>query len=77
MSRIKGIIIPAAWDREGNAISLSIATYDEKEYLIDSHQSITELLSLLHQEVIAIGTISLSDKNWIIHAKSIQRQNKI
>ena len=74
MSCIKGIIIPAAWDKEGNAISLAIATDDEKEYLIDSLQGFSELLALLRQEVIATGTIKLTDKNWVIRVKSIRRK---
>jgi hypothetical protein len=74
MSCIKGIMIPAAWDITGNAISLAIATDDEKEYLIDSHQSITELLSLLRQEVIATGTIRLTDNNRVIRVTSIRRK---
>lgn len=74
MSCIKGIIIPAAWDKEGNAISLAIATDDEKEYLIDSHQSFAELLALLRQEVIATGTTKRTDKNWVIRVKSIRRK---
>ncbi len=30
-----GIIVPAAWDADGNPTAFVIATYEEKEYLID------------------------------------------
>ncbi len=74
MARIKGIIIPTAWDESGNILSLAIATDDEKEYLIEGPQNHIKLLSLLRQEVIANGTVRLAAKNWIIQAKSIRKK---
>ena len=73
MARIKGIVIPAAWDQDGNINSLAIATNDEQEYLIDSRQRITKLISLLRQEVVVNGTINQTKKNKIIRVKSYCR----
>ena len=70
MARIKGIVIPAAWDQDGNIISLAIATNDEQEYLIDTRQRTTKLISLLRQEVVVKGTIQQTEKNKIIRMES-------
>ncbi|MGD1973077.1 MAG: hypothetical protein PVH85_18225 [Desulfobacterales bacterium] len=74
MACIKGIIIPAAWDQDGNIISLAIATDDEQEYLIETRQRITKLISLLRQEVVLNGTIEKTEKNKIIRVKSYCRR---
>jgi len=74
MACIKGIVIPAAWDQAGNIISLAIATDDEDEYLIDTRQRITKLISLLRQEVVVNGTIKQTGKNKIIRVKSYCRR---
>ena len=74
MACIKGIVIPAAWDHDGNIISLAIATSDEQEYLIDSRQRITKLISLLRQEVVVNGTIKQNEKNKIIRVETCCRR---
>jgi hypothetical protein len=74
MACIKGIVIPAAWDQDGNIISLAIATDDEQEYLIETRQRITKLISLLRQEVVLNGTIEKTEKNKIIRVKSYCRR---
>jgi hypothetical protein len=74
MACIKGIVIPAAWDQDGNIISLAIATDDEQEYLIETRQRITKLISLLRQEVVLNGTIEKTEKNKIIRVKSYFRR---
>jgi hypothetical protein len=74
MACIKGIVIPAAWDQEGNIISLAIATNDEQEYLIDNRQRITNLISLLRQEVEVQGIIEQTGKNKIIRLVSYCRR---
>lgn len=74
MACIKGIVIPAAWDQDGNIISLAIATNDEQEYLIDTGQRITNLISLLRQEVVVNGTINQTERHKIIRVKSYCRR---
>ena len=71
MNRIEGIIIPAAWDSDGNITSLAIATGDEQEYLIENHQQIAKLWALLRQEVIVQGSIECRKENKIINVSEI------
>ena len=35
MPKIKGLIIPANWDEEGNIKAVSLHTSDEKEYRVE------------------------------------------
>ena len=74
MTRIKGIVIPAAWDHNGKIISLAIATDDEQEYLIETRQIFTKLKSLLREEVVVTGTIRQTEKNKIIEVKSYSKR---
>ena len=74
MTRIKGIVIPAAWDQNGKIISLAIATDDEQEYIIETRQIFTKLKSLLREEVVVTGTIRQTEKNKIIEVKSCSRR---
>jgi hypothetical protein len=74
MACIKGIVIPAGWDPNGNIISVAIATDDEQEYIIDTRQKAPKLLSLLRQEVVVTGTIRKTEKNKIIRIKSFSRR---
>ncbi|MBT8366149.1 MAG: hypothetical protein KJP23_15730 [Deltaproteobacteria bacterium] len=76
MDCIKGIVIPAAWDQNGKIISLAIATNDEQEYLIDTRQTVTKLISLLRQEVVVTGSIRKTEKNKIIRVKSYCRRQR-
>ena len=73
MERIKGIVVPTDWDSNGNVISLAIATGDEQEYLIENHQQIANLWTLLRQEVIVMGSIKSRKKHRIIKVAKIQR----
>jgi hypothetical protein len=71
MDSIKGIIIPTAWDSEGNIISLAIATSDEQEYLIGNNGQNKNLLPLLRQEVVVVGSVERCKGHKIIEVAKI------
>jgi hypothetical protein len=73
MEKIKGIVVPTDWDSNGNVISLSIATGNEQEYLIENHRQIANLWTLLRQEVVVIGSIKSRKEHMIIKVAKIQR----
>ena len=73
MEKIKGIVVPTDWDSNGNVISLSIATGNEQEYLIENHQQIANLWTLLRQEVVVIGSIKSRKEHMIIKVAKIQK----
>ena len=71
MERLKGIVVPADWDGNGNVISLAIATGDEQEYLIENHRQIANLRTLLRQEVVVMGYIKCRKQYKIIKVAEI------
>ncbi len=71
MERIKGIVVPACWDGNGNVISLAIATCDEQEYLIENHRQIANLPNLLRQEVVVVGSIQRREEHKTIKVSEI------
>jgi hypothetical protein len=72
MDCIEGIVIPTAWDSEGNVISLAIATSDEQEYLIGNNGQITNLLPLLRRDVVVTGSVETCKGHKVIRVAKIQ-----
>lgn len=54
---VRGIIIPVAWDGEGNAVSASISCPGEQEYLVQQDKKGNELLKLTREEVEITGVL--------------------
>jgi len=54
---IKGIIVPAMWDDDGNVKGISICTIDEKEYHVEPNSIGKELLNYIHEKVSIKGKI--------------------
>jgi hypothetical protein len=67
---LKGIVIPADWDHNGNIISVAIATDGEQEYFIDTSQNVTNMIALLRQEVEITGTIRHTGEKKFIRVVS-------
>ena len=57
LTSINGIIVPVDWDEKGNVIAAAISCQDEVEYQLDNNQTCAELLSLVQEEVEAIGIV--------------------
>jgi hypothetical protein len=57
LTTVGGIVIPIAWDDEGNPLSVAISSPDEKEYLVEQDAKGEELLLLIRQEIVASGVV--------------------
>jgi len=55
---VRGIVIPVAWDEQGNVIATAIFDHDENEYLVDKAGRGEEFLSLIRQEIEAKGVVT-------------------
>ena len=53
----RGIIGPSGWDTEGNVIAVSIFTFEEEEFPIESSLAGFDLAGYMHKEVEVEGTI--------------------
>jgi hypothetical protein len=58
---IQGLIVPVAWDGEGNPLTVAIATFDEKEYLVHRDEKGDQMLGLLRREVEVTGVDGIKD----------------
>lgn len=74
MDILKGIVIPAGWDLNGNIVKLAIATGDEQEYLIENHGNVAKLKALLRQEVVVSGSIRSNKDYKAIKVASISQK---
>jgi hypothetical protein len=57
LTAIRGIVIPAEWDEEGNALATCIASPGEQEYLVEQDAMGKELLRLIRREIEATGIV--------------------
>jgi hypothetical protein len=56
---IKGIVIPVAWDEEGDVLAVSILTDNEDEYFVDHQDKGIEFLDLINAEVKVDGDVNI------------------
>ena len=57
MIHLKGILIPASWDKKGNIVALAIATVNEEEYWIETKDRRQNLMQYLREEVEVMGVL--------------------
>jgi hypothetical protein len=74
MANIKGIIIPVNWDRNGNVISIAIATHDEDEIIVEGQRLIAQLKTLLREEVQVSGVLTRRGGRKSIKVETFSRK---
>ena len=53
-----GVVIPVAWDNNGNPMAFALSTYEEKEYLINDETELgKELMRMKKQKIRVTGTL--------------------
>jgi hypothetical protein len=70
---INGIIIPVAWDVEGNVTKAAISTFKEEEYLIEENETGKKLLSLIQKVVEVRGVVKVEAGNKIIAVEEFEQ----
>ncbi len=70
---LQGIIIPSAWDKAGNVLAISLSTFDEEEYAIESDNHWSELLVLLREGVRIRGVVSREGGFQTVRVKDFKR----
>ncbi len=76
--RIHGLIIPSAWDKEGNVLNVAVFTFDEDQYFVDGDEIGKQLIGLLRGKVEVCGVVGIKDglktikvKKYVLNKKSI------
>jgi hypothetical protein len=70
---IRGILVPADWDVDGNAVKAALFTAKEDEYLLEEDETTKELLGLMQQEVEVRGLLREEAGQKIITLESCRR----
>jgi hypothetical protein len=55
--KVKGVVVPHAWDQDGRILQIAIAGSDEREYPVKREGRGRELESMLHRPVEVVGKI--------------------
>jgi hypothetical protein len=74
--KIRGLVIPAAWDEMGNVLSVAVSTFDEEEYLVGKDEKGDQLLGLLRKEVEVSGVVGIRDGGKTIRVKKVALTDK-
>jgi hypothetical protein len=67
--RIRGIVIPADWDEQGNVAALVIAAPNEEEYRVGMDKKGKELIAFLREEIEVSGFVSEKKNKKIVKVK--------
>ena len=73
---IRGIVIPAEWDEEGNVVAVAVSGYDEVEYLLENNEKGKELKAFIREEVEVSGILKQEKNRLIIEGKEY-RLNRV
>jgi len=65
-TKIRGVVVPMAWDERGNVVAIALSTHDEHEYGIDREGKGEELLSLIRKEIVVNGIVTEKGKKKVI-----------
>lgn len=67
---IRGLIMPADWDEEGNINAVAISTFEEDQYLVLNDEKGEQLLPLIRREVKITGELGQKGRRKTIKLKT-------
>ena len=71
---LKGLVVPARWDKNGDILGIAIAGSDEREYPVLMDNIGRNLMVFMHEVVNIIGTPVKMDNSEVI---KVMKFNKI
>jgi hypothetical protein len=63
------VVIPTAWDNQGNVTGIAISSHDENEYQVDTKGKGPELLLQIRKEVEATGVVREEEGKKIVRIR--------
>jgi hypothetical protein len=69
VTKIRGVVIPTAWDDQGNVTGIAISSHDENEYQVDRKGKGPELLLHIRKEVEAAGVVREEEGKKIVRLR--------
>jgi hypothetical protein len=67
--RLKGIVIAAAWEKNGEISAVDIAGYDEKRYRVVDDLMGRRLRQFIHKKLIVDGVVDSTTNGEIIYVE--------
>ncbi len=55
---VRGIVVPAAWNENGDVTAVAISAIGEEEYLVDGSEKQDELWNLIQEEIEVTGVVT-------------------
>ena len=77
VTKIRGVVIPTAWDEQGNVTGIAISSHDENEYQVDPKGKGPELLSHIRKEVEAAGVVREEEGKKMVRIRKYTVQEAI
>jgi hypothetical protein len=71
---LEGIVIAAAWEKNGAVSAVDIAAYDEKRYRVADNLVGQQLKQLVKERLIIDGFIEATADRTILHITSYHRE---
>ena len=71
LTKIRGVVVPIAWDESGRVMGIAISTWEEDEYVVDLEGKGKELLSHIRDEVEVIGRTRDEDNSKFIEVTEL------
>jgi hypothetical protein len=69
LTKVKGIVVPVAWDEDGKEVAFAISTYEEEHYRITKDDKGKKLEALIREEVEVIGEVNEHENKKMISIK--------
>lgn len=66
---IRGIIIAAAWNQNGEISAVDIAGYDEKRYRIADDHLGAQLWAMIKKRIVVDGFLEIENNKSVIHIR--------
>jgi hypothetical protein len=73
---IRGIVIPADWDEDGNVVAIAVSSFDEVNYLVEKDKTGKQLSLLLQQSVEVTGIVREENGMKRIKIKKYSLKNR-
>jgi len=71
------VVIPTAWDNQGNVTGIAISSHDENEYQVDPKGKGPELLLHIRKEVEAAGVVREEEGKKIVRIRKYMINERI
>ena len=72
---LRGLVVPAQWNKNGEIVGIAISSYDEKDYPVLMDKVGRRLMVFMHQEVSVMGRIIMKDNREVIIIKEFDRNS--